>query len=848
MKISLNWLNDYVTIDRHTPEQIADALTSIGLEVEGIEPISPLKGKVVVGEVLEASQHPNAEKLQICSVNIGEEEPLSIVCGAPNARPGIRVAVATIGSVLPGDFKIKSSKIRGEKSFGMLCSGEELGISAESDGILELEKNIEIGTSIQKHFQLEDTVLEIGLTPNRADCLGYVGVARDLGAKLDLELKQPQNKAPRVESLKSSDYIRVNIEDSSDCGRFTALYIKNVSVTPSPLWMQNRLTNSGMRPINLIVDITNYAMLEWGAPIHAYDERFIQGGEINVRRAKDNETLVSLDGNELKLTPNDIVISDKETAIGLAGVMGGANSEVQQDTKNIIVEVAHFDPSLIRKTSKRVQLHTEASHRFERGTDITNCDRVSYRVAELLNQCIQELNKSNTDLPVPEIASSLVDIYPNPHAPSPVALRLSRVRQILGLSMITIDECIEAIVALGFKHLDQTKERILFEVPTWRRDIEREIDLIEEVARLHGFDRIPLTLPKMDIKPNVESSFIEFCDNSKFSMAESGFTEIISFPFISPKDLNHFNLSEAHPLRSCVKIANPLVEDQSLLHSSLSFVLLKALTNNRKHGDYGTRLFEVAKCFYEPLNGKPNASFPLFENRGEHGIHVSERAQKDNRPNEKMMIAGILDQPWMAKAWSQPEVATSFYHGKSIVCQWLNSFGISEPIFKPIDPKQLSWLHPTAAAELYIDDKFLGYVGEVHPKTVECYELDIEKPPVIFEMDLELIYKLSQTPAEYESITTRFPPVTRDLAFIVDQKVCHQDFVLTLGSFKRKKNLKNYDLFDVYEGENLPEGKKSMGYKFSFQSTKKTLTDKEVENELNNLMTHLKDELSAELR
>ena len=845
MKVSLNWLNDYVDVSRYDSEQIADVLTEIGLEVEGIEVVSPFKGEVVVGQILSAEKHPDADKLQICQVNVGEQDPLTIVCGAPNARSGLKTAVAKVGAVLPGDFKIKASKVRGQKSSGMMCAETELEIGSDDAGIVELADSLEIGLSITAVYGLQDTVFEVGLTPNRADCLGYIGLARDLAAKLDLELKYPSSDQRHLATgLDSADHVTVDVQASSDCGRFSALYIKNAPIVESPLWLKKRLENGGMRPLNLVVDVTNYVMLEWSAPIHAYDERFVKDRKIIVRRGKDGEILKTLDGEERCLTSADLVIADSGGPIGLAGVMGGENSEVRADTVNLIVEVAHFSAQMVRRTSKRLGIHSEASHRFERGTDITAVADAAMRVGGLLYQCYGELGVDTR----PEVAAKLVDYYPVPLKLSRIALRLSRIRMLLGLKNLTMDECVESLLALGFAALDQSDDRMVFEVPSWRRDVEREIDLVEEVARMIGFDRIPYTMPKMEIRPNQESPFIDFCEDAKLSMCELGFNETVSFPFIAAADLDSFNLAANHPLRHTVRLANPLVEEQSFLHTSLAFVLVKALVKNRRHGDIGGRLFEVAKVFFEPKSGSVSEDYPLFKGLGTPGLHFGARARQDDRPQEHTSLCGLIDQPWLKKSWRHDEQEATFFHGKSVIIDCLSSFGVSECIFKPIDAQQHPWLHPGASALVYKGDNFLGYVGELHPKTAFSYGVDFQKLPIVFELDLEVLYGLRGADVAIDSVTQRFPAATRDLAFVVDRSLSHERFAAAVGSFNRKKNLKSFDLFDIYEGDNIPEGKKSIAYSFAFHSPKKTLTDKEVDKEVQGLLKWLKDQGVAELR
>ena len=849
MQISINWLSDYVDLEGLDPDRISTVLTNLGLEVETIENLEPLKGPVVVGRILSTSPHPNAEKLQLCKVDAGNDEVLDIVCGAPNAREGLTVCLAKVGSELPGSFKIKPTKIRGEKSAGMLCSEQELGLSDAAEGIMELSSELKPGTLIASAFNLNDTVLTLGLTPNRADCLGYTGIARDLAAALGRTLKLPDPSDVKTDpELKSADHVTVKIGAPEDCGRFSALYIDQVRTVESPLWMKRRLEASGMRPINLIVDITNYAMLEQSQPIHAYDERDLQGALIEVRRARAGETLVTLDGETREIGPDDLVIADKKNAVGLAGVMGGANSEVKADTSAIVVEVAHFSASLVRKTARRTALHSEASHRFERGVNIHNVTGVSFRVAQLLQLCVQELQAAGADLPTPRVAESIVDVYPEAPSPARIAVRLDRIRRITGDTLLSQQQCRSYLEALGFNQLDQTEGRMLFEAPGWRLDIEREVDLIEEIARLHGYDKIPFRLPMMEIGTLPEDGIIGFTDQAKISLAGLGMTEIISFPFMSNEDQEALRLDESHPWRQAVALENPLAADQGYLQTTPLINLLKAVGRNRRHGDKGVRLFEICRCFYNTDHSPVDAGYPEWTHLNRYGRHIPERATTDPRPVERTLVGGIIDQPLQDRSWTGAGQPASFYDAKALVQSWLGGFGMPLPDLERPDPQRFPWLHPGASAVLTVSGKTIGWLGELHPEVALAYDLSFDPPPVVFELDLENVYDECLTDRTFENMSTRFPPVTRDLAFLVDRKICHGDFARAIAGFKRRKHLSHYSLFDVYEGQNIPGDKKSLAYAFSFQSDKKTLTDKEVEKEINALKQHLKEELSADLR
>lgn len=849
MRLSLNWLNDYVDLRDLSTDQIAKALTDLGLEVEEVEELRPIPNGVVVGRVLTAAKHPNADTLTCCTVDIGQGgEPLKIVCGAPNARAGIQVAVATVGTEFSKDFKIKATKLRGEPSEGMLCSEKELGLSESHDGIIELKADLPLGKSMGDILKLNDTVITIGLTPNRADCFGYIGVARDLAGKLGRPLKLSEGNLIETKDVSSKDKVRVVIEDDADCPRFAALYVQGVTPVASPLWMQKRLEAAGMRPINVVVDATNYAMLENSHPVHAYDERDVHGGVIQVRRAKDKETLKTLDGQERVLQNTDLMICDANGPIGLAGVMGGENSEVKNDTRNIIIETAVFNPSLVRKSSKRFGLHTEASHRFERGVDVNGTTRVARRVAELIQSAIQELKADQPDLVVPKVAQDIVDQYPNPLHPAKIALRLERVRRITGMSFFSQEDCVRHLQSIGIKLIDKADERMLFEIPTWRHDIEREVDLIEEVARLHGYEKINTTLPLMEIGSLPEDPFVDFMETARKNMALCGMAETMSFPFLSDKEYGALHIPAQHPLAKTITLQNPLSEDMAILTPSLAINLLRAVVHNRSRGVKGARLFEVAKTFHNTQGMKVDEKHAYWRHLDKPSRHISPRAQKDTRPVERATIGAILDQPLHEKTWREPVTPLSFYDAKGLITQWLGTFGVRHLDWQLITAEALPWLHPKRSAVVRAGNIQLGYVGEVHPKTCVALGLDPSEAPLVMEIDLDFAFSAYLQPKTYDSVVKRFPPSLRDLALVVNQSITHKDVLEAVTKFKGKKYLSDCQLFDVYQGKNIPDGKKSMAYSISFQSPEKTLTDKDVEKEIEALLAWLKQSLAAELR
>lgn len=841
MKISLNWLNEYIDIAKYRPEHLAEIFTGLGIEVETIANVSPFEGDVVIGKILEALPHPNADTLQVCKVDVGENEPLDIVCGATNARKGLTVAAARIGSVLPGDFKIKPSKIRGEKSFGMLCGETELGMGDNDSGIMELDSHLKPGSLVADVFKLRDTVMELSLTPNRADCLGYLGLARDLSAKLGLPLKTPEiYQNAHSSSYKTAEVVKVQIDDEESCGRFCALALKNVKVQPSPLWLRKRLEASGMRPVNLVVDATNYVMLEYGQPIHAYDRRDIGGNKIVVRFGRQGETITTLDGTSRSVGSEDILICDAEKPIGIAGIMGGENSEIKEDSSEVVIEVASFHPIKVRKTAKRLAIHSEASHRFERGTDIEACDVVAHRVAGLIASATHEVNPEQKIV----VSEEIIDCYPNPAQLSLVALRLERLRQISGDMSYDAKKATDILEGLGFQQVDKKDDRLLFQVPSWRHDVHREIDLIEEIMRVNGFENIVLNLPVMDIRPLSENFYIRLNEQLRCAFASNNYLETMSFPFVSEEDLTRFKIPSQHPMRNTVKLRNPIVSDESFLQPSVIISLLKALDRNRRQGQNSVRLFECARAYFKPGYKTDKGYFGITS---EKRRYLTERASNDVRPVEIPVVAGIIGQPRSEKSWSEAEKVADFFTAKNSVVSILNGIGIKNTGYTSEGLEELPFLHPGASALVTHNGTVLGFIGELHPEVSVNFGFDLKNPPVVVELLVERVLAAYEVGYAINTEQFKFPPTSRDLAFLVPEQTKFSDFDSAIEKFK-KRNMSDYSLFDVYSGDNVKEGFKSMAFNFQFQSSKKTLNDKEVDKEIELLLSHLKNEVRAELR
>lgn len=842
MRISREWLEQYINLDGLDDQKLCDALTSIGLEVEHVERVSPAPDGVVVGRIIQAVQHPNADSLRLCKVDVGSAgkgEPLQIVCGATNAREGIHVAVAMVGAELPGDFKIKEAKIRGEKSFGMMCSEKELGISDSHEQIIELSGEPKLGLNVGTALGLDNIVMTLNVTPNRADCLSYIGVARDLSAKLSRPVCTP--KLPEVKTTSVTAGLKTRI--NGDVGaRFCGIRVEGVKPVASPAWLQQRLLAAGMRPINAIVDTTNYVMLETGQPIHAYDERDVCGNLLEAKLANGGEKLTTLDNQTRILRSGDIVICDEKEIIGLAGIMGGANSEVKDDTSSVFIEVAHFHADKIRATSKRLGLRSEASHRFERGVDLAQMPDVALRAADILCEII----------PGAKITGPIVDSYPVTAQTKTIALRVSRARQILALPTLSPEFVTKTMTALGLKSLEQHGDELIFAIPSWRHDLDREADLVEEIARMIGFDAIPYELPVMALDTTPEDPAVDFAENARVLLAQAGLRETISFPFQSATDFNKLRIDETHALAAAVKVINPLSEDSNLLQTTLLPGLLKAAMNNERHGRTSVKLFEFGRGY---LSRKHAQGAPTTR-------HLTGRAADEvGRPVEKPLVAAVLSQPATVKTWAGAEVSAGFFEAKKIAWQWLTALGIKNlraVAFANQHCQARPYMHPRASCIIQADcgnSQWLdiGYAGEIHPETAVAFDFAADQPPVVFEFDFDAVITAADVAAAAMAHSTnktiyKFPPSTRDIALLVPTAITHADFSDAISAFPRRKNLRKFRLFDVYEGSNLAAGTKSMAYTLEFQSSERTLTDTEVEQEVSGLLGWLSEKLEAKQR
>src|ERR687891_177994 len=726
MKISLNWLMEYVPVSL-APEALAERLTMAGLEVEGIAHLAERLENVRVARVVESSPHPNAEKLSVAKVDAGEGRVLQIVCGAKNYQVGDKVPLASPGARLPNGMEIRETAIRGVESFGMLCSAKELGLSDDASGLLILDPQLREGTPLAQALGLDDIVLEVNVTANRPDALSHFGMAREVGALTSQLVRQPDPKLTEGRTP-ASDSARVRIEDPDRCPRYAARVIENVKVGPSPRRMANRLESCGIRSINNLVDVTNYVLLEYGHPLHAFDLDKVAGGEIVVRVAKPGEKLVTLDGKERALDPDDLVIADRDRAQALAGVMGGGESEVSDRTGRVLLESACFQPASIRRTAKRHGLHSEASHRFERGADIEAVPKALDRAAAL----IAELGGGT-------VLAGQIDVYPAKVEPRVVPLRPFAPSKLLG-SPVAADEADRILAALGF---EKTPEGWV--VPSWRVDVEREEDLIEDIARIRGYDTIPSVLPRGPADLHPEPSEAEVERRVRGALAGAGFMEVVTYSFVAPSELPWTTVRPyprlGEPVES-IALRNPISAEQSVMRTSMYTGLLKSLSHNARHQVDSVRLYEWGRTYVpNPKGGAEHRPVAI----------------------ETLHVAGVLAGLRAGRTWTSPDARIDFFDAKGAVEAILASLGISSTRFVPVE---LAPYHPRATAEVQLaSGELLGTIGELHPRAAKM--LDVPQGAFLFDLEVERLARAAELRPRYRPLT-RFPSVLRDIAVVVD--------------------------------------------------------------------------------
>ncbi|GGW76426.1 phenylalanine--tRNA ligase subunit beta [Alteromonas halophila] len=794
MKISENWLREWVNPALSTNE-LSEQLSMAGLEVDGVEPVAAEFTGVVVGRVVSCGQHPNADKLQVTKVNVGGDELLDIVCGAPNCRQGLKVAVATVGAVLPGDFKIKKAKLRGEPSMGMLCSYSELGISEDHDGIIELPQDAAVGLDIREYLNLNDSSIEIDLTPNRADCLGVRGIAREVGVLNNLDVCEPEVEAvaPTID-----DSISIRLDAPDACPRYLGRVIKGVDVSAeSPLWLKEKLRRSGIRSIDPIVDVTNFVLLELGQPMHAFNFNAIDGG-ITVRMATQGESLTLLDENVAELNSDTLVIADDSKPLAMAGIFGGLDSGVNTETRDILLESAFFSRDAILGRARQYGLHTDASHRYERGVDPELQQKAMERATGLiLSICGGQAG------PIEEA----VDTSSLPERAS-ILLRRERLDRVLGVH-IDDEQVTEMLNRLGL-NVSVTEAGWQAQAPGYRFDIAIEEDLIEEVARVYGYNNIPNVSPTatLNMLPAQEGKLA----TTQFTslLVSRGYHEAITYSFVDPKVQNAL-----FPDHKGMELPHPISSDMSVMRVSLWPGLLGAAAYNQKRQQASIRLFET-------------------------GLRFLPEPDAPNGVNQQPVIAGVLAGRRVAEHWDSNDDVVDFFDAKADVEALLALTGKSGEVSFSAASHQA--LHPGISAEVKIDEKVVGYVGAVHPQFAKL--LGINGRAFVFELELNAI---SERHLPSAVPVSRFPSNRRDIAIIVEDSV-HVGDILSHAKKIGVNQLVGLNLFDVYKGKGIEPGYKSLALSLHLQDPEKTLAEAEIQQAVDTVVRELKNKFGAALR
>jgi len=789
MKISQNWLHEWVNPQTDLDEFCA-TITMAGLEVDSIEPAAGEFTKIVVAKVTAVEKHPDADKLNVCKVSTGSEE-LQIVCGAPNVREGLVVACATIGAVLPGNFKIKKSKLRGVESFGMLCSEKEMGLADQADGLMELPEDAPIGSDIREYLQLNDTVIEVDLTPNRADCLSVAGVAREVATLYSSEVSEPD--VTNVD-VSIDDTFVVNVSASQACPRYTGRVISDVNTqATTPLWMVEKLRRAGIRSLGPCVDVTNFVMIELGQPMHAFDLDVLKGS-IQVRMANIGEKVTLLDGKEIVATENTLLIADEEKVLALAGIMGGEDSGVSDTTKNLFLESAHFNPLSIAGKAREYGMHTDSSHRFERGVD----PELPLKALERATQLLIAICGGKAG---PVVEQTSVSDLPSRE---PVQLRLKRINRMLGIEFSAAE--VESILGRLGMQLEANDDGWLVTPPSFRFDIAIEADLIEEVIRIHGYNNIPRKLPTYQpaMKPLVEAEV--GLQRVKDALVERGYYEAISYSFVDPKWQ-----AAIDPEIAPVELANPISADLSVMRTSIWPGLLKAVAHNINRQQPRVRLFETGLTFVK------------------QGDELVQNAK----------ISGAVTGTLVSEQWSADDSKVDFFDVKADLEAILSPGGLNDVSFVK---SQHSALHPGQTAQIYKKNQAIGWIGALHPNTRKT--LDIDPPVYVFEIDQKAL--LEGTVPAFKPLS-RFPEVRRDLALVVKQEIAVADMVKSIKSVT-SEIFQEILLFDVYTGTGIEDGLKSVALGLILQGFSSTLTDEDVDKEINKIVAVLNDKYGAILR
>lgn len=791
MKVSLSWLKNYVSIDMDI-DRLVDALTMVGLEVESAVNRYDYLKSVVVGRIIEIKSHPNADKLRLCDLDI-DGRTIGAVCGAPNIEINMHVPVALPGTVFPDGSILQKSVIRGTASEGMICSQKELGLGLDAGGIMALDPKLPTGTKLHEALALSDTVIDIDLTPNRADCLSVIGIAREIAGMQNTTVRYPDyHISDAGDEIK--DRASVTIEAPELCPRYAARLVVDIAIGPSPFWLQDNLMSVGLRPINNIVDITNFVLMETGQPLHAFDFDRLEDNRIVVRTAEEGEHFTTLDQTERRLTRDMLMICDGKQPVAIGGVMGGMNSEIETSTTRVLIESACFNPISIRKTAKKLGLNTEASHRFERGVDPGGTINALNRAARLM-----------VELAGGKLVSGVIDQHPKPISSKPIPLSVAATNRLLGTDF-EADKVTALLESIEFKAKTKNSRNLLIDPPSFRVDVTRPEDLMEEVARLSGYNNIPITYPESPAEGRPILKSLGARNRIRRLMSGFGFSEAITYSFISSNASDRLMLDGNDRRRNTVAILNPLTEDQSVMRTSLVPGMLETMHRNFARQERNLKIFEIGKVYL--ANGP------------------------DQLPDEVEMLAGLWSGVRFDASWHGREAACDFFDLKGVVESLLHTLSVANVDFTGMPDSSCTYTKPGHTARILSGSDPIGLIGEVHPTVLGNF--DLKQTAYIFEMNFDSLQPLIPDTKQSKPIP-KFPAVSRDATLIVDKSIESKAIIRRVEQLDESL-IEELHLFDIFEGKPIPAGKKSISFRIIYRSATRTLEDEEI-NRLHKAVT-----------
>lgn len=805
MKVSYQWLQEYLDLDV-APQDLAEKIARTSVDINDVYSLSDGLKKIVVGEVVKCENHPDSDHLHVCQVDVGEEEPIQIVCGAPNVQEGKKVIVALHGARIADNQKIKRGKIRGVESNGMLCALQEIGFSDKiapkdyEDGIYFLPDDAKNGDPVFKYLGMDDTIIDTDVTPNRGDMLSIYGNVNDIAAFYGLKPHFKEITIKEEGTEKTADLLQAEINDTKIAPTYKLRVIKGVKIAESPLWLQIRLWNSGIRPVNNVVDVTNYVLLKYGQPLHSYDYDQLSGKNFGVRHANEGEKFITLDGDEQTLKANDIVVTVDDQPVALAGTMGGEGTAVSDDTTTVALEAAIFDPVMVRKQARRLDLHSESSMRFERGINPATVETALNEAAEM----IKELAGGT-------ITAGIVTGSEAPAVDTPIKLSLAKINHVLGTSL-TMEQVTDIFDRLAFAYTVDDDDQLTVIAPARRWDISLAADLYEEIARIYGYDNLPSTLPTMTRNRGGLTPRQRFIRASRHDLEGMGLTQAISYSLTTVEKAKQFQIK---PLAEPMKLDFPMSSDHVATRMNIVSGLLNDIAYNVARNVDNVALYEEGRIFL-PMG--------------------------DERPVEQEHLAAAVTGQMVANSWNKKDQPADFFQLKGIVERYLKNMGIAGKItYVPTSDRQE--MHPGRTADIMVDDQLVGFIGQVHPQTAKEYKIP---ETYVFELNLELLLAAPKIENEYTPIS-KYPSITRDIALLVDDDVENATIVEAIKQ-KGGAYLKDIHLFDVYAGSHLPAGKKSLAYTLTYQDDKGTLTEDQVNTAFDKVTAYLQDKVDAEIR